>query len=144
MKAGASEQAYETPWHIVRAVELDSFGGRPFDLDVAASAANAKAPAYYDAVGNGLRSLWAAPQVWCNPTYANQGDWLARAVWHAREYGVSTASLVLASTSANNFDRASALVLVGPQFTPGVVRVRDAVTGHLITRLPQGCQPALL
>ena len=174
VKAGPSLQTYATPWSHVRAIELDSFGGRPFDLDVAADASNAKAPAWYDAHGNGLRSLWAAPQVFCNPTYENQGDWLARAVWHAREYGVSTASLVLASTSANywrpcafeagvvdfyegriaflggdgepvrGFDRASALVLVGPAFRPGVVRIRDALTGHLVTRLPHGVQPSML
>jgi hypothetical protein len=87
---------------------------------------------------------------------------MARAVWHAREYGISVALLVLASTSAlywrpcawdagtidfyegriafldehgkqqPGFDRASALVLVGPAFRPGVVRVRDASTGRLI------------
>lgn len=163
----ASEQTYATPPRLVRAVELDSFDGRPFDLDVATDARNAKAPAYYDVKGNGMRSLWAAPQCWCNPPYENQGDWMARAVWHAREYGISTALLVLASTSANywrpcafeagtvdfyegriafldpstgepraGFDRASALVLVGPRFRPGVVRVRDAVTGHLLMQLP--------
>jgi hypothetical protein len=95
-----TKQDWATPPHIVEAVAVDSFNGRPFDLDVAAYASNAKAPAYYDLAGNGMASLWAAPQVWCNPPSENQGEWLARAVWHAREYGISVALLVLASTSA--------------------------------------------
>ncbi len=162
MSGKRGKQDWATPPHIVEAVAVDSFGGRPFDLDVAAYASNAKAPAYYDLAGNGMTSLWAAPQVWCNPPYENQGEWMARAVWHAREYGTSVALLVLASTSAlywrpcawdagtvdfyegriafldehgkqqPGFDRASALVLVGPAFRPGVVRVRDASTGRLI------------
>jgi phage N-6-adenine-methyltransferase len=173
--AGDSQQCYETPWSHVRAVERDSFDGRPFDLDVAASADNAKADAYYDERANGLRRQWAAPQVWCNPPYEVQGIWLARAVYFAKEYGVCTASLVLASTSAlywrecchevgtvdyyegriafidpatkqprAGFDRASALVLVGPRFMPGVVRYRDATTGMLISQLPHGYQGGLL
>lgn len=162
-----SKQDWATPWRLVRAVEDDSFGGRPFDLDVAAYESNAKAPAYYDLAGNGMSSLWATPQCWCNPPYEDQGDWMARAVWHATEYGINTALLVLASTSANywrpcaweagtvdfyegriafldgagreqpGFDRASALVLVGPRFAPGVIRVRDAKTGRLIGRSDQ-------
>ena len=164
MSPKGTKQDWATPPHIVEAVAVDSFNGRPFDLDVAAYASNAKAPAYYDLAGNGMTSLWAAPQVWCNPPYENQGEWLARAVWHAREYGISVALLVLASTSAlywrpcvwdvatvdfyegriafldgdgveqPGFDRASALVLVGPAFRAGVVRVRDASTGRLIDR----------
>ena len=164
-----TKQDWATPPHIVAAVAADSFDGRPFDLDVAAYASNAKAPAYYDLAGNGMASLWAAPQVWCNPPYENQGEWLARAVWHAREYGISVALLVLASTSAlywrpcaweagtvdfyegriafldehgkqqPGFDRASALVLVGPAFRAGVVRVRDASTGRLIAREERQC-----
>ncbi len=172
--AGESEQEYETPWHIVRAVELDSFGGRPFDLDVAADVNNAKAKAYLDRKANGMKSMWAE-QNWSNPTYENQGDWLKRAVYFAREHGFATASLVLASTSATywpqvawnagttdlyvgriafldpetkkavkGFDRASALVLVGPQFLPGVVRIRDALTGKLISQLAHGVQPCLI
>ncbi len=172
MNKRGTKQDWATPQHLVDAVAEDSFGGRAFDLDVAACAHNAKAPAYYDLEGNGRSSLWAAPQCWCNPPYEDQGEWLARAVWHAREHGISTASLVLASTSAlywrpcaweagvvdfyegrisfldehgvlrGGFDRASALVLVGPKFQPGVVRVRDAETGRLITT-QRGYTPGL-
>lgn len=158
---GASEQAYETPWTHVRAVEADAFGGLPFALDVAASASNRKADRHYSVADNGLSSTWI-DRTWCNPPYENQGEWLARGVYWARQ-GVRSAFLVLASTSANywrpccfdagtvdfyegricfvdpatgkprkGFDRASALVLLGPGFAPRTVRYRDARTGRLI------------
>ena len=163
----AHEQCYETPWTHVRAVEADSFGGLPFALDVAASEHNRKAARHYSVEDNGLSSLWV-DRTWCNPPYENQGDWLARGVYWAREHGVRSAFLVLASTSANywrpccfeagvvdfyegriaftdpatgqprkGFDRASALVLLGPGFPPRTVRYRDAKTGQLIGTDPQ-------
>ena len=159
---GASEQAYETPWKHVRAVEADSFGGVPFAIDVAAAERNRKAPRHYSVNDNGLKRTWV-DRTWCNPPYENQGEWLARGVYWAREHGVRSAFLVLASTSANywrpccfdagtvdfyegriafldpatglprkGFDRASALVLLGPGFAPRTVRYRDARTGILI------------
>ena len=162
----AHEQAYETPWTHVRAVIRDSFGGVPFVLDAAASAANRKAPAHYDIASNGLSSPWL-DGTWCNPPYEDQGTWLARAVYWAR-LGVHSASLVLASTSAKywrpccheagtidyyegriaftdpatgkprpGFDRASALVLLGPRFARGVVRYRDARSGELVSGTDQ-------
>ena len=155
-------QCYATPQHLVDAVALDSFGGQPFALDVAADANNRKAPRHYDIHDNGLSSPWV-DRTWCNPPYENQGEWLARGVYWAREHGVRSAFLVLASTSANywrpccfdagtvdfyegriafldpatgkprpGFDRASALVLIGPGFKPRRVRYRSAVTGRLL------------
>ena len=166
---GASEQAYETPWAHVEAVVRDSFGGVPFAIDVAASESNRKAPRHYGIADNGLSSAWL-DGAWCNPPYENQGEWLARAVYWARQ-GVHSACLVLASTSAKywrpccfeagtvdyyegriaftdpttgkprpGFDRASALVLLGPRFTPRQTRYRDAVSGELVSEIHQ---PAL-
>jgi phage N-6-adenine-methyltransferase len=157
----SEQQSYETPWSHVRAVERDSFGGVPFALDAAATIANRKASRHYDTSTNGLSSRWI-DGTWCNPPYEHQGEWLARAVYWARQ-GVHSASLVLASTSAKywrpcaheagtidyyegriafvdpatglprpNFDRASALVLLGPRFAGRTVRYRDARSGELI------------
>lgn len=163
----AHEQCFETPWAHVRAVEADSFGGLPFAIDVAASEHNRKAARHYSITDNGLSSTWI-DRTWCNPPYENQGDWLARGVYWAREHGVRSAFLVLASTSANywrpccfeagtvdfyegriafiepstglprkGFDRASALVLIGPGFAPRTVRYRSATTGKLIDSINQ-------
>jgi phage N-6-adenine-methyltransferase len=162
--AGERDQAYETPWPIVQAIERES--GVPFDLDVAALPHNAKAPAYLPPPF-GLRLPWFG-RCWCNPPYEDQEAWIARAHWWAGQTGATTALLVLASTSAlywrrlvweraavdfyegrvafidpstgkprPGFSLASALVWVGPEVVPGVVRVRDSVTGRLISRVSQ-------
>lgn len=51
-----------------------------FDLDVAATADNAKAEAFYavDAAGGGLFWPWYG-RVWCNPPYSECALWVARA-----------------------------------------------------------------
>lgn len=110
---------------------------------------------------NGKRDPWR-DHTWCNPPYEEQDEWIAKGVYEAEERGVNSAHLVLASTSSKywrrmTFERgtvdfyegriafldetgtpvkgasfSSALVLLGPKFRAGVVRVRDAVTGALV------------
>jgi phage N-6-adenine-methyltransferase len=100
--------------------------------------------------------------VWCNPPYANQVAWLEAAAGAAmRGHNVACLVLASTSAAywrplvwqrgtcdlfegriafldphtkreRPGFDRASALVLFGPRFRPGVVRVRSALTGDLI------------
>jgi phage N-6-adenine-methyltransferase len=52
----------------------------PFDLDPAATESNAKAPAYFTAVDDGLAQDWHGV-VWCNPPYGKTATprWLAKA-----------------------------------------------------------------
>jgi phage N-6-adenine-methyltransferase len=159
---GDSVQTWATPWHIVRAVERDSFGGVPFHLDCAAEKHTAKAALFYTPADDGLASPWW-DATWCNPPYAGQDRWLARGVYMA-SLGIRSAHLVLASTSSKYWRRltfeagtvdffegriaflddtgtpvkgasfSSALVLMGPGFPPMTARVRDAETGELVSR----------
>jgi phage N-6-adenine-methyltransferase len=55
-------------------------GVESFDLDVAASAENAKAPRFYSVDDDGLRHIWPG-RVWCNPPYSNCEPWVEKA-WH--------------------------------------------------------------
>ena len=162
----AHEQCNETPWTHVRAVEADSFGGLPFALDVAASEHNRKAPRHYSVTDNGLSSPWV-DRVWCNPPYENQGEWLAMGVYWARQGIRSAFLVLASTSAnywrpccfeagtvdfyegriafpdpatglpRRGFDRASALVLLGPGFPPRTVRYRSAATGRLICDSPQ-------
>jgi phage N-6-adenine-methyltransferase len=49
-----------------------------FDLDVAASADNAKAARYYGVKHNGLAQPWSG-RVYCNPPYSDCRSWVAKA-----------------------------------------------------------------
>ena len=49
-----------------------------FDLDVAAAAHNAKAPAFYAREDDGLSQPWTG-RVWCNPPYSDCGAWVRKA-----------------------------------------------------------------
>jgi len=49
-----------------------------FTLDVAASAANAVAPVFYDSTSDGLTQRWAGA-VWCNPPYSDCRAWVHKA-----------------------------------------------------------------
>lgn len=52
--------------------------GGPFTLDVAASAANAKAPRFFTIEDDGLTQQWSG-RVWCNPPYSDCGAWVNKA-----------------------------------------------------------------
>lgn len=52
----------------------------PFDLDPAADASNARAPAFYTREQDGLAQPWHG-RVWLNPPYGREiGKWVAKAV----------------------------------------------------------------
>lgn len=155
-------QNYATPPNLVHAIARDSFGGHLPRLDACAEPWSTKATDFYALPDDdGLTAPWL-DWTWCNPPYANQGEWLERAAWWG-DRGVHSACLVLASTSARywwptcvergtvdlyegriafidpetrrqrgGFDRASALVLFGPSFDSLLVRRRCAKTGALL------------
>ena len=55
----------------------------PFDLDPAATAANAKAPTFYTAADDGLAQPWKG-RVWLNPPYGRTiPQWMAKAAHEA-------------------------------------------------------------
>lgn len=64
-----------TEWEFVRSIEA-RFG--PFDLDPAAAAHNAKAPAYYTRDDDGLAQPWRGA-VWVNPPYSDCAAWVGKA-----------------------------------------------------------------
>jgi phage N-6-adenine-methyltransferase len=69
----------------------------PFDLDPAASAENAKAPAFYDGGenGDGLTDPWFG-NVFLNPPYGRRiGDWTRKAVEEHDEHHTLGATLLL-------------------------------------------------
>jgi phage N-6-adenine-methyltransferase len=68
---------WSTPQWLVDQLAAE-FG--PFDLDPAATAENAKAPAYITVDGDGLAQDWHG-RVWCNPPYGKTSTprWLAKA-----------------------------------------------------------------
>jgi site-specific DNA-methyltransferase (adenine-specific) len=69
----------------------------PFDLDPAATASNAKAPAFYTAEQDGLAQPWKG-RVWLNPPYGQYvRRWLAKA---RAEIACGNADLVVALVAA--------------------------------------------
>lgn len=69
---------WETPQGLFEAVAA-SYG--PFTVDVAATAANAKAPRFYSPAEDGLSRSWAGERVWLNPPYGGRQlrPWLEKA-----------------------------------------------------------------
>ena len=74
---GNGATRWSTPWWLVDQL-AEEFG--PFDLDPAADAANAKAPAYFTPEVDGLAQRWHG-RVWLNPPYGKTSTprWLAKA-----------------------------------------------------------------
>jgi len=81
--AAVERDAWETPWPIVHALGRYAFGDDGgFDLDVAASDHNAKAPRWYTDARDGLRAPWHDVEplrIWCNPPWSSIRRWLDRA-----------------------------------------------------------------
>jgi phage N-6-adenine-methyltransferase len=67
---------WETPPELLAAV-IKRYG--QFSLDPAATAENAKAPAFFTPVEDGLAQRWFG-QVWLNPPYSQTRRWMAKCV----------------------------------------------------------------
>src|SRR5690606_3888103 len=72
-----------------------------FTLDAAATAANAKCPAYYTEQTDGLALPWSGHVVWCNPPYSkgNLKAWTDKARMEAVDHGVISCLLIPHDTS---------------------------------------------
>ena len=78
-----NKQDWTTPQEFVKFIENEY--QVTFILDVAASEDNKKAPLYFDIEADGLSKSWeynraGSTTVWCNPPYANQKDWVLKAI----------------------------------------------------------------
>lgn len=70
-----------------------------FDLDVAATAENAKCSRYFTKEDDGLVQNWGGSRVWCNPPYGRQiGKWVRKAYEESRKPGTIVAMLLPART----------------------------------------------
>lgn len=86
-KRGASDAVDDRGTDPAFIAELEARRGwGPFDLDVAASAHNAKAPKFFTRDDDGLAQRWwlgaGLPRdinVWCNPPYSDIRSWVAKA-----------------------------------------------------------------
>ncbi len=75
MPAERVQDSWFTPDDLFR--ELEALYG-PFDLDVVASAENAKCARFYTAADDALTQPWPG-RVWCNPPYRDLLDWVRKA-----------------------------------------------------------------
>lgn len=64
-----------------------------FTMDVAASAANTKCPAFYDVKLDGLTSDWYG-SIWCNPPYSDLNAWVRKA-WQEMQGDDDCRSIVM-------------------------------------------------
>jgi phage N-6-adenine-methyltransferase len=127
--------------------EVAAMLGGPFTLDVAASAANTKAPAFYDRLENGLVLPWVG-RIWCNPPYSDCGAWVRKA-W--AEWEAGHADVIAMLLPANRTEQAWWQDTVEPyRDAGGPLRVRfqrgrmrfdrpTAVIGPKGDRPPFGC-----
>lgn len=76
MVPGAGNDEYETPPWFYRGLDTEF----AFDLDPAATAANAKCARFYDKEHNGLERPWIARAVFVNPPYSNVEAWVHKAI----------------------------------------------------------------
>lgn len=95
-----------------------------FDLDVAASAGNAKTPRFFTQQEDGLRQSWAGARVWCNPPYGRGlCAWIDKAITE-RQTAKLIVMLLPARTDTQWFHRAVATAK--PVFLKGRLRFKGA------------------
>ena len=87
-----NKQDWETPQQFVDFIE-DEYQVL-FTLDVAASEANKKAPMWFDIESDGLSKSWGMNTVWCNPPYANQKEWVLKAI-HESHYHMADVFMLI-------------------------------------------------
>lgn len=99
-KPGKSKQDYQTPPELLEAIRR-RLNIKDFALDVAASPENRVCEDCYTEEDNALILPWAIRGWnWCNPPYANIGDWVEKAIYESCQ-GAYTAMLIPASVGSN-------------------------------------------
>lgn len=92
----ASSDTWATPRWVVEWV-AKTLGVDGFDFDPCCHPSTAKAPDFISPDrGDGLVDPWRGRRVWVNPPYSNQGDWLRRCAYEARN-GRNVVALVMPS-----------------------------------------------
>jgi len=71
-----------------------------FTLDAAATAANAKCPAYFTPDDDALNQPWTGT-VWCNPPYGGHLPPFVKKAYQEAQKGATVVMLILASTDSN-------------------------------------------
>ena len=100
----------------------------PFDLDPAATAANAKAPRFYTRDQDGLSQPWAG-RIWLNPPYGREiGAWMRRAAQAGAEGHLVVALVPARSTGTQWWIEAAGAASLPPRFLPG--RLVNPETGR--------------
>jgi len=95
-------EEWRTPWELFRELARE-FG--PFELDPAATAENALAPAYFTVETDGLAQDWAPATVFLNPPYGRRiSRWIAKAA-HEAELGARVVALIPARTDTSYWHR---------------------------------------
>lgn len=102
-RPGESKQDYETPWELIRAVEV--LLGRAFDVDLAARADNAKAPRFVTPEENTFKVEWsmayAGCLAWLNPEFGDIGPYAERCSQHGGVNDLQIVMLTPASIGSN-------------------------------------------
>lgn len=106
-----------------------------FDLDVCASAENAKCERFFSVDDNGLWQPWAPSRCWMNPPYGSATrDWVHKAAIEA-DRGALVAGLIPARTDTDWFHRFVLRARAEVRF------VRGRVPFELPGRQPNGRSP---
>ena len=70
-----------------------------FNLDVAASASNAKCSSFFTESDNGLIQDWSGHVCWCNPPYSRSlGKWVEKAFYESQKPNTLVVMLIPART----------------------------------------------
>src|SRR5258706_14894525 len=103
-KPGSSKQTYATPPEFLRAVKR-YLGIVDFDIDLAATAANAVTKRFYSPRENSLVQPWKVGSgiAWLNPPFSKIEPWVDRAWTQAHAHGARIAMLVPAAVGSNWF-----------------------------------------
>lgn len=100
IRRGSSSGEHGTPWEFIRALQYHY--DERFEIDLAATAENTKAPIYLSPQDNSLSRSWRLYKglCWLNPPFADIAPWVEKCAVE-KLYGARILLLVPASIGAN-------------------------------------------